>query len=211
MGNTKIVKNGSGDIVFHVGKELPQKGENFLMVPGVQNAQGRGVYFSEEIQMKYSGGEHFMKELDITPIYCVPLKGNWVRSTLKKKDNAVVYHTNGKVIDLKNLQWSDQEIDGMPVRYYFPEEIDFYIEPKDKIFDKFSKDVRMGRLEYSDAVSLLKEKSMVPELHISKEEMVDSLERKMHEGGLPEMKEFSEFKKEFLLNTGEQMMRGMRK
>lgn len=39
MGSTKIRK-GRGKILFHVGKELPVDGADFLLVPGNQNARG---------------------------------------------------------------------------------------------------------------------------------------------------------------------------
>ena len=73
MGLSKVI-NGDGRIVFHVGKELPGEGESIILVPGIQNSQGRGVYFSENPQLKYSGGEHFKKSMEVTPIFCVPLK-----------------------------------------------------------------------------------------------------------------------------------------
>lgn len=77
MGATKL-KHGDGHIIFHVGKELPEQGESMILVPGIQKAQGRGVYFSESVQTKYSGGEHFRKPLDITPVFCVPMIGYWI-------------------------------------------------------------------------------------------------------------------------------------
>jgi len=84
MGKTKS-KNGDGHIVFHVGEELSVEGSDILLVPGVQNAQERGVYFSEVPQLKYSGGEHFKKTMEITPIYYVPLAGAWQKGILKKE------------------------------------------------------------------------------------------------------------------------------
>ncbi len=113
MGTTKI-KRGDGHIIFHVGKELPEHNSNIMLVLGVQKAQGRGVYFSDEPRLKYSGGEHFQKELPITPIFCVPMAGEWKCGTKHKKfGGEKSYHSYQKILALLQMQFFDDAFDTM--------------------------------------------------------------------------------------------------
>ncbi len=132
MGRTKSIQ-GDNHIVFHVGKELLPDRESIILSPGTQTAQGWGVYFSEQPQLKYTGGEHFHKKLDISPIFCVPLTGVW-RTGQPKKSNTPVYHTEGRLVLMKNMRTVDSTIDGQPVRYYVPEGVTFLSVPNSPLF-----------------------------------------------------------------------------
>jgi hypothetical protein len=111
MGITRP-KNGDDSIIYHVGKELPAEGESILLVPGVQNAQGRGVYCSKEVQLKYAGGEHYRVQTNVIPIFCIPMHGVWTQAVLKKKNNQIVYHSNKRVIALNNLHQVEIQAEG---------------------------------------------------------------------------------------------------
>ena len=130
MGSIKLANKG-GRIAFHVGKELSERGESIVLVPGKMNAQGRGVYTADYPQLKYSGGEHYREVLERTPVFCVPMQGgNWAQAWLpKNKGGFRVYNSAGKVIRMDNLQFLDGELEGRPVRYYFSDSVRSYVEP----------------------------------------------------------------------------------
>lgn len=131
MGNVKM-KSPAGRIAFHVGKEMPERGGDVLLVPGVQNAQGRGVYFSDDPQFKYAGGEHYRKEVERTPVFVISLQGKWASTNLRKKGGMAVYHSAGKLLLFRNIQFFDSEIGEEPVRYYFSDEVAAYQEPAEQ-------------------------------------------------------------------------------
>lgn len=135
MGLTKKIL-GDDHIIFHVGKDLPAEGSDFLLILGVQGSQGRGVYCGEQPDIKYAGGEHFRQEMDIIPVFCIPMSGQWIRATMKKKGDQIVYNSDEKSILLKNLKYSEVE-SNKKLRYYVPQEAIFYREPKTKIFNEF--------------------------------------------------------------------------
>jgi len=156
MGTTKE-KRGDDHIIFHVGKEFPEEGSNFMLVPGIQKAQGRGVYFSDNPRLKYSGGEAFKKEVEITPIFCVPMSGIWIRGKNKKNNGEISYHSNEKIIALFGLRSFDGKIDNIPVRYYYPSEVSFFQEPDTKhygrhITSQFSERVLGGQIDFNEAI-----------------------------------------------------------
>lgn len=186
MGATKLVE-GDNHIVYHVGKELPERGSNFLLVPGMQNAQGRGVYFSEEPQLKYSGGEHYQQQLEVIPIYCIPMIGKWRKGVLKKKDNQVVYHTEGRVVNMKNLQYVEKTTpEGQRLRYYYSLTPTFYSEPKTQIYDEFSSQLRTGRMTTTEAEAVLQHTAA----EIIDQEIVrTSLETAVNKGFMPDLDE----------------------
>ncbi len=157
MGTTKS-KRGNGHIIFHVGKELPTEGSSLLLVPGVQKAQGRGVYFSDEPRLQYSGGEHFQKKLEITPIFCIPMVGIWIRGKKHKKfGGEISYHSDKKIIALLRLQFFDSEINDKPVRYYYPSELKIFREPDVQksgrhIKSEFSDLILKGKMDFDEAL-----------------------------------------------------------
>ncbi len=192
MGWTKQV-NGDDHIIFHVGKELPQEGSNFLFVPGKQNAQGRGIYCSEEVQTKYSGGEYYKQELEVTPVFCLPMHGRWTRGVLKRDNNKLVYCSRDEdgayTIDAKGMTTLD--VDGGEtgkLRYYFPTEISFYREPKEKVYDKFAGIVRSGELSYEEAIAYLQEHSK--EDRVGTDILHREYERAFTEHRIPELPNF---------------------
>jgi len=180
MGTTKS-KKGDGHIIFHVGKELPAEGSNLMLVPGVQNAQGRGVYFSDEPRLQYSGGEHFQKELEATPIFCIPMEGVWIRGEKHKKfGGEVSYHSDQKIIALFGLQSFNSEIDGKPVRYYYPREMSLFKEPDvvrkgRHITCKFSDSVLKKHVNFDVAIRQLREDRNSPEITVSEEHILEQM------------------------------------
>ena len=192
MGITRQ-KNGDNSIVFHVGKYLPPEGSSVLLVPGVQNAQGRGVYCSDKAQLKYAGGEHYKIKVETIPIYCIPMLGPWMAATLKKKDNLKVLHTNERVISLNNLQYTEQ-IDGEKIlRYYWSLDVSFFREPQTKVFDEFSKSVRDGKISCEEAIRLLREKYKAPEIKAEASIIIQKLKEAEAEGKIPHMNEIEKF------------------
>lgn len=168
MGTTKS-KKGDGHIIFHVGKELPIEESDLMLVPGVQKAQGRGVYFSDEPRLQYSGGEHFREELDVTPIFCIPMEGTWVRGKKHKKfGGEISYHSDQKIIALFGLQSFEDQIDGKPVRYYYPREMSLFQEPNvlkngRHITSEFSDSILKSRVDFDEAVGRLRKDYNSPE------------------------------------------------
>ncbi len=158
MGLVRI-SNKDGRIVFHVGKELPYIGSDFLLVPGKQNAQGRGVYATEGFpQLKYAGGEHYRKEVERAPIFLLPTQGAWARGVLKKKNNMVVYHTNGKLVLRHNIRLIDGEHNGQAVRYYFSTNIETIQEPPEQDReDSLLAYLRHGRISQKEVLRALEE------------------------------------------------------
>lgn len=73
MGNTRI-KHGDHRILFHVGKELPVEGKSIMLVPGVQEAQGRGLYCTGKPDLRYKGSEYYKNELEIAPVFFIPME-----------------------------------------------------------------------------------------------------------------------------------------
>jgi len=192
MGVTKI-KNGDNHIVFHVGKELPEAGDNFLIGIGRQNAQGRGVYCSEEPDLKYTGGEHYRVKLPISPIFCVPMTGKWRKGRLKKKDNKVVMHTNGRLIAMKNLKYKDfTDSSGRVLRFYFSTDVSFFAEPKTRIFDEFSGALRSGKMSSDEGLRRLEEEFHVTADLIDSGLVMQKLVEAMNEGRIPEIVELRE-------------------
>lgn len=196
MGTTKR-KNGDGHIIFHVGKELPAKNSNLMLVPGIQKAQGRGVYFSDEPRLKYSGGEHFQKELKITPIFCVPMSGKWMCGKNKKKGGEVSYHSDQNIIALFGLNFFDGEINGLSVRYYYPQELSFFHEPDvikngRHITSHFSDHVLQDKIDFNEAVRQLREEYKTPEEHINEAHILKRMKEAIENGRLPENTQIDE-------------------
>ena len=197
MGTTKF-KNGDGHIIFHVGKELPSEGNNLMIVPGVQKAQGRGVYFSDEPRLKYSGGEHFQKRLDITPIYCVPMVGEWTRGKKHKKfGGEISYHSEQKILALFGLQSFDGGVDGFPVRYYYPRELSLFSEPDVEkngrhITSQFSEAVLNGRIDFNEAIRKLRDEYHSSENRVTEEFILERMQESARNGRLPENKKVEE-------------------
>jgi hypothetical protein len=197
MGTTKS-KKGDGHIIFHVGKELPPEGSNLMLVPGVQNAQGRGVYFSDEPRLKYSGGEYFQKKLEVTPIFCVPMVGTWVRGKKHKKfGSEVSYHSDRKIIALFRLQSFDGEIDGKPVRYYYPSELRLFEEPSVQrsgryIISEFSGSVLRGRIDFDEALRQLHDEYKSLEIVVPEEYILERMKEASEAGRLPKNERINE-------------------
>lgn len=196
MGRGKFRK-GDGHILFHVGKELPEEGDSIMLVPGKQKAQGRGVYFSDEPRLKYSGGEGFRKKLETTPIFCVPMLGGWNRSKKQKKHGGEVsYHSDGKVIALSNLKVIDSEIDGVAVKYYYPKELSFFKEPDLKKsvrhgnkHSEFSKSVLKGWVDFEEAVRKLRGECESDEFILEEELILEKIIEAMEKERMPKHKE----------------------
>jgi len=197
MGTTKR-RNGDGHIIFHVGKELPANGNNLMLVPGVQNAQGRGVYFSDEPRLQYSGGEHFQEKLNIAPIFCVPMKGTWIRGKRHKKyGGEVSYNSDGKIIALFDLHSFDSELNDMPVRYYYPREMALFKEPcvtrKGRYAtSELSNTILKGDIGFNAALEQLYEKNGAPEVVVGEEYILEKMKEAVNEGRLPGTAEIEE-------------------
>jgi len=197
MGTTKP-KNGDGHIIFHVGKTLPAEGSNLMLVPGVQKAQGRGVYFSDEPRLQYSGSEHFREKLDVTPIFCIPMQGIWVRGKKHKKNGREIsYHSNKKILALFGLQGFDDEIDGKPVRYYYPREMSLFQEPDvvkngRHITSEFSDSVLKSRVDFDEAIRMLREDYNSPEQAVTEEHTLTEMKKAMEQGRLPQNERIDE-------------------
>jgi len=197
MGTTKS-KKGDGHIIFHVGKELPAEGSNLMLVPGVQKAQGRGVYFSDEPRLQYSGGEHFQEELEITPIFCIPMEGAWICGKKHKKfGGEVSYHSDQKILALFELQSFDGEIDGKPVRYYYPRELSLFKEPDvvrkgRHITSELSDSVLKRRVGFDEALRQLREDSKSSEMVVNEEHILKQMNEASEAGRLPENEKINE-------------------
>ncbi len=186
MGLVKV-SNKDGRIVFHVGKELPEAGSDFLLVPGKQNAQGRGVYATEGFpQLKYAGGEHYQKEVERAPIFLLPAQGAWARGVLKMKNNMVVYHTNGKLLLMHDIRFVDSEHEGKPVRYYFSTNIEMIQEPPEQDREgSLLERLRHGKIQQEEVLRMLgqmplKRERMNPELICQK------LKEAVNQNSIPE-------------------------
>lgn len=197
MGTTKS-KKGDGHIIFHVGKELPAEGSNLMLVPGVQKAQGRGVYFSDEPRLQYSGGEHFREKLDVTPIFCIPMEGTWIRGKKHKKfGGEASYHSDQKIIALFELQSFDGEIDGNPVRYYYPNQMSLFQEPDvvkngRHIISEFSDSVLKSRVDFDEAVRRLRKDYNSPEQTITEEHILTKIKEATEQERLPQNERINE-------------------
>jgi len=191
MGGKLKVRNGDNHIVFHVGKELPRDGSDILLVPGVQNAQGRGIYCSEKPLIKYAGGEHYRKPTNgVIPIFCIPLSGKWIFGKIprfKPQDaNLNVYNSNNRLILLRNLSSSDtfDSKTSQTLRYYSPNKVSFYEEKNICISGEFSKRLRENILSTEEAVSLLKEAGC-PEENIDKETLATEIRVALKKQNVP--------------------------
>jgi len=190
MGTTKR-KKGDGRILLHVGKELFSEGSNIMLVPGPQKAQGRGVYCSEDIRMKYSGSEAFKKKLVTTPIFCIPMIGTWTRGKSKKKGGEITYHTNERMIALFDLQSFEGEIDGNSVIYHYPNEAIFFKEPDIErsgrhIVSKFSNQILEGKIDFDEAIQDLNEEYNEMGEYVEQEQILEAIVRAMNEGRIAE-------------------------
>jgi len=189
MGATKT-KIGDGHILFHVGKELPEQGEDFLMSIGKQNAQGRGVYFSDSPDLKYSGGEHYRVNLPITPIYCVPMVGKWQIGRKTKKGKQKAYHTKGRMVAMRDLKYKDVIGEGGErLRYYYSTDVSFFPEPETRIFDELPKALRSGQISFYDAIKKLEYDHDIHEEAVEKGLTIQKLIEAMKGGEIPPTEE----------------------
>lgn len=194
MGLTKT-KIGDGHILFHVGKELPKQGEDFLMAIGKQNAQGRGVYFADFPDLKYSGGEHYRVDLPITPVFCVPMVGKWQVGGKTKIGKGKAYHTKGRMVAMRNLKYKDVIGEGgVRLRYYYSTDVSFFPEPETRIFDELPKALRNGRISFHDAIKKLEEDHDIHEEAVGKGLTIQKLAEAMREGKIPPIEELSDLR-----------------
>ncbi len=164
MGTTRNIV-GDNHIVFHVGKELPNNGDDFLLVPGGQSAQGRGVYCSNRPDLSYSGGESYQENPKRIPIYCIPMHGKWRIKRTKNKKGLSVMHTEGRIILFRDIRHVDSLIEGNPVRIYFSTKISFYSEPNPRKSittaspsreeNELSRKIRTGAISTDEAIRIL--------------------------------------------------------
>lgn len=82
-----------------------------------------------------------------------------MKGVLKKKDDQIVYHTDGRAIALKNLEYFEIESEHKTLRYYIPREISFFSEPETKVYDEIFGAIRRGDLSFDEAEKILKERS----------------------------------------------------
>lgn len=166
-----------------------------MLVPGVQGAQGRGVYFSDIPRLKYSGGEHFKEEPERSPVFCVPMSGKWKRGKNKKKGREVSYHTDERVVALHDLKFFDDNEEN--IRYYYPSEVSFFKEPDTRrqgrhITSHFSDAVLSRKLEFDEAVRILREENEDTELSVGRDYILERLQDAVEEERLPEGESFGE-------------------
>lgn len=189
MGSTRI-KHGDHRILFHVGKELPAESESIMLVPGVQGAQGRGMYCAEKPDLRYKGGEHYQKELEIAPVFLIPMEGDWRKGALKKRDETI-YNTEGRAVALRNLKYAEVQLEhGGKVRYYFSTDISFFSEPKRKVYDEVFGAIRSGRLGFHEAETLLRQEAN--EERADPEEVRKHIEQAMEEARMPKVESIAE-------------------
>lgn len=186
MGLVKV-SNKDGRIVFHVSKELPEAGSDFLLVPGKQNAQGRGVYATEGFpQLKYAGGEHYQANIERAPIFLLPAQGAWARGVLKRKNGTVVYHTNGKLLLLHEIRFVDSEHEGQPVRYYFSPNIETIQEPPEQDREgSLLERLRHGRIRQEEVLEALGRMPLKRE-HMNPELICQKLKEAVRQNSIPE-------------------------
>lgn len=96
---------GDDRIVFHVGKELPEKGKDFLLVAGCANKQFPGIYCGDKPDLRYSGGERYQQTVDRIPVYCLPLHGTWVKG--RSRLGYQTHNTHDTAILLQDLHYVD--------------------------------------------------------------------------------------------------------
>lgn len=173
---------GDNHIIYHVGSELPAKNENFLMVPGVREAQGRGVYFSEKPDLRYSGGEAFRKKMPVVPIFCIPMTGTWRQG--ENKHGMTTYHTEGRVVLMQDTQFFDvPSSEGLTLRYYYSFHPVFFTEPLGDHKGKFADKIREGKLSLNDAIWELMETRS--EQRIPESELKSQLMKAIEVGIIP--------------------------
>ena len=185
MGNVKT-SNRDGRILFHVGKELPEEGSDFLLVPGRQSAQGRGIYTETSPNLSYAGGEHYRKEVDTIPIFLLPAQGRWARAKMKKKGGKIIYHSAGGILHMKNLRFVDSELEGKKVRYYFTDEIERIQEPKDeeRLYSP-TYELRANRMSQEQVLDELRKKS-AKVTKMDKKLIQEKLRESIERGLIPE-------------------------
>lgn len=192
---------GDDRIVYHVGKELPEKGSDFLMVSGKAHAQGYGVYCGDKPDLRYVGGEQFKEKIDRTPIYCLPLHGIWRAGTSKK--GYPTFHTEGRSVYLQDIQYVDVDIpvsklketaymqDGLndtqiqKLRYYFSLHPVFFNEPSEFHLGNFAENYRNGKMKFEDIIHNLMREDGKYEDRIDEQIVRQQLEKAVKLGYIP--------------------------
>lgn len=88
----------------HPGLEQTEIGDEFVLEPGSQGAEGEGVYFSEQEEIRAADAlQRGKKHTATIVIESGPVK-NWYRSkraNLRKKNRPRTWHTKGKKMSCK--------------------------------------------------------------------------------------------------------------
>lgn len=179
---TRIVE-GNGNIVYHVGSLLPNQQENLLLVSGSRNAQGRGIYCAPKPDLRYSGSEQSKLKLPRTPIYCIPMYGEWRigKSTIGYETS----HTEGRCILLQDLKFFDSEKDGQQLRYYYSLHPVFFKEPTQFWGGDFAASIRTGKYTFETVIpDLMKENGRYEE-RVPEEITRENLRKAIQDGIIP--------------------------
>jgi hypothetical protein len=101
-GKMKKIKKLHGDFLFHVGG-IHCHGNEMILIPGNQAAQGRGVYASTEPRLQYTGGEGYHNNVNnLPPIYRFPAYGEWKVST-SHKTGEISYNSLSSIVYLSKI------------------------------------------------------------------------------------------------------------
>lgn len=195
---------GDKRILFHVGKEMPDAGGNFLMVSSRAHAQGYGVYCADRPDLRYSGGEVFNTKLERIPIYCIPMHGIWRQGKAKK--GYPTAHTEGRAVLMQDIMYADGDFRARELaeKMYLP---DFY-DPDEMIklrvyyslapvfFDepvlkgkRFSDEYRDGKVEFEDVIHDLMRESGKYEDRVDPEIVREKLLQTIQIGLIPSIPE----------------------
>jgi hypothetical protein len=163
----RLVK-GDDRIVFHVGKELPDKNSDFLMVAGKANKQFPGIYCGEKPDLRYAGGERYQQEVDRIPVYCIPMHGTWVQG--ESRIGYQTYNTHDTAILMQDLRYFDIDVKAadlagkvfmkskqdltevMKLRFYYSFQPVYFREPENFWSGNFAESVREGKVTFEDVI-----------------------------------------------------------
>lgn len=204
---TKLIV-GNDRIVYHVGKELPDSGTDFLMVSGRAHAQGYGIYCGDKPDLRYGGGETYRKRVDRIPVFCIPLHGIWRAGTSKM--GYQTFHTEGRAVLMQDIRYFDvdkpiRDIAGKSytrqnadpdsvqrLRYYYSFNPVFFDEPSTFWQGNFSEEYREGRVSFEDIIYDLMRENGKYEDRIEESIVREQLLSALKQGLIPQEKSFME-------------------
>lgn len=202
---TKLIV-GDDRIVYHVGKELPETGTDFLMVSGRAHAQGYGIYCGDRPDIRYGGGETYRQKVDRTPIYCMPLHGIWRTGTSKM--NYPTFNTEGRAVLMQDIRYFDVDLpasnltgkaymrektkpnDIQNLRFYYSFNPVYFDEPTKFWQGNFAEEYREGKVAFEDIIFDLMRENGKYEDRMDEQIVRTQLEEAVHQGIIPAQPEF---------------------